>query len=125
MPLRESYGTVPVRTRLRRSNRSAELMRVAALETDSSLRPDGESAEPSGPWKPWVERATEISAPAGRTAQPAGVTRVLRARALAGMAAAASASAARARRTGRIMEAQKPLGATFDAVRRTESVRSL
>src|SRR3954462_10177258 len=93
MPLRESYGTVPVRTRLRRSNRSAELMRVAALETDSSLRPDGESAEPSGPWKPCVDFATEISAPAGRTAQPAGVTRSLRAApALAGSAAKPTAS---------------------------------
>src|SRR5436190_2098059 len=43
---------------------------------DSSFQPDGECAEPSGPWKPWVARETEISAPAGRTDQPAGVTRL-------------------------------------------------
>src|SRR3954468_3046319 len=122
MPLRESYGTVPVRTRLRRSNRSAELMRVAALETDSSLRPDGESAEPSGPWKPWVVRATEISAPAGRTAQPAGVTRDLAAEAVAGSAAdATSRSVKRRRFIGR----SETLTVTFDAVARTEPARPL
>ena len=49
---------------------------MAALETERSFWPDGESAEPSGPWKPWVEREMEISDPAGRTDQPAGVTRV-------------------------------------------------
>ncbi len=108
---------MPVRTRLRRSNRSVELMRVAALETDSSLRPDGESAEPSGPWKPWVDFATEISAPAGRTAQPAGVTRSLRASAaLAGSAARPAAS--RRRETAREIT-------TFDAVGRTEGTRPL
>src|SRR3954464_11124863 len=96
MPLRESYGTVPVRTRLRRSNRSAELMRVAALETDSGVRPDGESAEPSGPWKPCVDFATETARAAGRTAQPAGVTRGLRAApALAGSGARRTASRGR------------------------------
>ena len=91
-------------------------MRVAALETDSSFWPPGESAEPSGPWKPWVVRATEISAPAGRTAQPAGVTRPLRAAsALAGSAASASR-----RRTA------TPDGSpTFDAVARTEATRPL
>src|SRR3954447_8056586 len=104
MPLRESYGTVPVRTRLRRSNRSAELMRVAALETDSSFQPDGESAEPSGPWKPWVARDTEISAPAGRTDQPAGVTRVTAPAAAGGTAARTRASAGSARRMARFIE---------------------
>ena len=49
-------------------------MRVAALDTDSSFWPEGDSAEPSGPWKPCAERATEICAPAGRIAQPDGVT---------------------------------------------------
>src|SRR3954465_15435188 len=66
-----------MRRRRRRSKRSAELMRVTALETGSSFWPEGESAEPSGPWKPWVVWATEISGPAGRTAQPEGVTAVL------------------------------------------------
>ena len=68
-----------MRRRVRRSKRSVELMWVAALETDRIFCPPGESAEPSGPWKPWVVRAIEISAPAGRTDQPAGVTRPLRA----------------------------------------------
>src|SRR3954452_16489953 len=91
-------------------------MRVAALETVSSLRPEGESAEPSGPWKPWVDFATEISAPAGRTAQPAGVTRSLRAAALAGSAARHTAS--RRRDTARAIT-------TYDAVGRTEATRTL
>ena len=109
---------MPVRTRLRRSNRSVELMRVAALETRQQLAgPTGESAEPSGPWKPWVDFATEISAPAGRTAQPAGVTRSLRAAAaLAGSAARPTAS--RRRDTAREIT-------TFDAVGRTEATRPL
>ena len=54
----------------RRSKRSAELMRVAALDTDSSFWPDGDSAEPSGPWKPCAERATEICR-SGRADRPA------------------------------------------------------
>ena len=66
-------------------------MRVAALETDSTFWPLGDSAEPSGPWKPWLLRWIEISAPAGRTAQPAGVTRpfLRAASALAGAIASA------------------------------------
>ena len=90
-------------------------MRVAALETLRIFWPPGESADPSGPWKPWVVRATEISAPAGRTAQPAGVTRPLRAAsALAGSAASASRRKTATRRI-----------TTFDAVGRTEATRPL
>src|SRR5215218_9753233 len=82
-------------------------MREATLETDRSFCPEGESAEPSGPWKPWVVRAIEISAPAGRTAQPAGVTRprLDAAPAVAGgSAASASVSAASTREAGRFIE---------------------
>src|SRR4051812_19117639 len=93
-------------------------MRVAALETVSSLRPEGESAEPSGPWKPWVDFATEISAPAGRTAQPAGVTRSLRVAAAALVGSAARPAASRRRETARAIT-------TFDAVGRTEATRAL
>src|SRR5690349_25074556 len=91
-------------------------MRVAALDTLSSFCPDGDSAEPSGPWKPRLDLATEISAPAGRTAQPAGVTGCLRAAALAGRAARPAQS--RRRRTARAIT-------TFDAVGRTEGTRPL
>jgi hypothetical protein len=63
------------------------LIRVAALDTDSSFWPDGESAEPSGPWKPCEERATEMWAPAGRIAQPDGVRGVRRFAASAGAGA--------------------------------------
>ena len=90
-------------------------MRVAALETLRIFWPPGDSADPSGPWKPWVVRATEISAPAGRTAQPAGVTRPLRAAsALAGSTASASRRKTATRRI-----------TTFDAVGRTEATRPL
>src|SRR3954462_2910077 len=79
-------------------------MRRAALEPDSSFGPEGESAEPSGPWKPWVERETEISAPAGRTAQPAGVTRVTAPAAADGTAARTRASAGSPRRMARFID---------------------
>jgi hypothetical protein len=73
-------------------------MRVAALDTESSFWPEGDNAEPSGPWKPCEERATEICAPAGRIAQPDGVTGVGRFAASAG--AGASVRPASTSRTG-------------------------
>ncbi len=81
-------------------------MRIAALDTDSSFWPDGDSAEPSGPWNPRAERATEIWAPAGRIAQPDGVTGTRRFAASAGPAASprpASTSSRGIMKAGRII----------------------
>jgi hypothetical protein len=82
-------------------------MRVAALDTESSFWPEGDNAEPSGPWKPYEERATEICAPAGRIAQPEGVTGVRRFAAAAGAGAGAgpaSTNMTRTREAGLIIE---------------------
>ena len=104
-------------------------MRVAALDTDRSFWPEGDSAEPSGPWNPRVERAIEICVPAGRIDQPDGVTgaRRVAAAAVAGASASAGEDERHGQESRRVgsSEAHKPRGPTFDAVARTEPARPL
>src|SRR4051812_33589633 len=93
-------------------------MRAAALETEISFWPLGESAEPRGPWKPWVAREIEISAPAGRTAQPAGVRRGTFAPADGAAARASPRASAGGRRTvDRFIESSQTPGARIRRAR--------
>ena len=102
-------------------------MRVAALETDSSFWPEGESAEPSGPWKPWVVRATEISRP--RRAHGPARRGHARLRRRGGRRRSGRQREARRARAGGTRESGhrkvRNRGATFDAVARTEPARPL
>src|SRR5215203_356500 len=55
------------------SNRSAEFVREAPLETESSFVDPGDSTDASGPWNPVASDEIPNCLPAGSTCQPAAV----------------------------------------------------